>query len=335
MRAIRWAALGVAAAVVFAGGVAAAVLHSVAPRSGAAEVAALVIPELPSPGSISWKIAHDQRVNVLLLAYGGSGGDDPNYTDTILVLSIRPHPLTATVLSLPRHLRVDIPAPVRGTISALLYATYSFGKAQDSRFLRSRWLTATGPGDLVAETVSETIDQPIDGWVALDEDAFAAIIDALGGVRLNVPAALDDSQYPVEGSNRTMHVHFDPGAQTMDGTRALEYARSRLSTSETDRAARQELVLVAMLQSLHRFHPGLDVVTAVGPISSGVRTNLVPADAHNLASVTAGIDFSRVNRVRLEDSGLLETDFEGPLETLVPIAGNFDPIRSYVAAQLP
>lgn len=324
-----------AAALVFAVGGTAGVLHSVAPRTGAAELAALVAPPQYPAGSISWKIDHDQRVNILLLAYGGSGGDDPNYTDTVIVLSIRPRPLAATAVSLPRHLLVDIPAPVNGTLSAQLYAAYSFGKAQDARFLQARWLTPTGPGDLVAETVSKTIGQPIDGWVAVDEDAFAGIIDALGGVRVDVPDPLDDARYPVDDTGRTMHVHFDAGEQTMDGTRALEYARSRMSTSEADRAARQELVLVAMLQALRRFQPGLDTVRAVGPLSSGLRTNLVPVDARNLAGVAGRVDFASVNRVRLEDSGLLEAESEGPVDVLAPISGNYDDVRRFVATQLP
>jgi LCP family protein required for cell wall assembly len=334
VNAARWTALLFGVAVMLAAGAAAGALHVVAPRTGASEIAALVASS-PTEGSVSWKIDRDQRVNVLLLAYGGSGGDDPNYTDTMIVLSIRPRPLTATLLSLPRHLRVDIPAPVTGTISAELYAAYSFGKAQDSRFLQARWLTPTGAGDLVAETVRRTIGQPIDGWIAVDEGAFAAVIDALGGVRVRVPVALDDWQYPVDDTTRTMHVHFEAGVQTMDGTRALEYARSRRSTSESDRAARQELVLVAMLQALRHFSLGLDAVGAIGPLTAGLRTDLVPADVRDLSGIASHIDPASVKRVRLEDSDLLQLESQGAIDTLVPVAGNYDQLRQYVASQLP
>lgn len=334
-QAVRWAALVAAAAIVLALGAAAGVLHSVAPRAGAGELAAIVTSSSPAAGSIRWKIDRGQRVNVLLFAYGGSGGDDPNYTDTMLVLSVRPHPLAATVLSLPRHLRVDIPAPNDGTISGLLYAAYSFGKAHDARFLQARWLTPTGPGDLLAETVSQTIGQPIDGWAGIDENAFAAVVDALGGVRVNVPQPLDDWQYPLDDTERTTHLHFDAGEQTLDGTRAVEYSRSRRSTSEVDRAARQELVLVAMLEAWRHFHPGLSAVRALGPISAGMRTNLVPLDVRTLSEVAAHLDPGGVKRVRLEDSGMLEGVAEGPIDTLVPVSGAYDDIRRYVASQLP
>ena len=75
------------------------------------------------------------------------------------------------------------------------------------------------------------------------------MIDALGGIQVTVPVTLDDPNYPADDERTTMHVHFDRGTQAMDGERALEYARSRLSTSEADRAARQELVMSAILWS--------------------------------------------------------------------------------------
>ena len=333
--AFKWAALMVGAVVLLSLGAAAGAVHVAAPRAGLLDVLALGAPPSPAEGSISWKISHDQRVNILLLAYGGAGGDDPNYTDAIIVLSVRPRPLAATALALPRHLRVDIPAPVRGTVSGQLYAAYSFGKAHDAQFLRARWLTPTGAGDLVAETVKETIGQPIDGWIAVNQDAFAAIIDSLGGIQIQVPAALDDWQYPIDDTNRTMHVHFDAGVQTMDGAHALEYARSRRSTSEADRALRQELVLVAMLQALRHFHPGAEAVRAIVPVAAGLRTNLVPVDARSLSTAVGHIDSASVNRVRLEDSGLLKSESEGQIDTLVPVAGNYGEVQRYVASQLP
>src|SRR5438445_5670889 len=65
-------------------------LQAVAPRTDVADLTALVRPPLPASSSLGWKIEHNQRINILLLARGGAGNDNPNFTDTILVLSIRP-----------------------------------------------------------------------------------------------------------------------------------------------------------------------------------------------------------------------------------------------------
>jgi len=160
-------------------------------------------------------------------------------------------------------------------------------------------------------------------------------VDSTGGLTVNVPEPLDDWQFPFDDTERTMHVHFDAGPQVMDGQRALEYARSRLSTSEADRSKRQELILVAMLRSMRGFRPGLQLVPAVGPLSSGLRTNLLPLDVRELAELAGGLDAGSVKRVTLEDSGLLRDETIGTSDIVVPTSGDYAELRAYVATQLP
>jgi polyisoprenyl-teichoic acid--peptidoglycan teichoic acid transferase len=310
-------------------------LHDITPRTGPTDLLASVWPSDPTPGSVAAKIEADQRVNLLLLAHGGAGNDNPNFTDTLLFVSIRPRPLAATVISLPRYLWVAIPAPRHGTVQGKLYSAFAIGSAQDAPFLAPRWRTPTGAGDLEAATVEGTIGQHVDAWIAVDQVAFGAVVDSLGGLSLNVPEPLDDWQYPVDDTERTMHVHFDAGPQLMNGERALEYARSRLSTSEADRSRRQELVLVAMMRKLRGFRPGLQFAAAIGPLESGLRTDLLPVDFRTLAALGSRLDPESVKRVTLEDSGLLRDDTIGTSNIVVPTSGGYAELRAYVAAQLP
>jgi polyisoprenyl-teichoic acid--peptidoglycan teichoic acid transferase len=310
-------------------------LHETTPRTGVTDLFALVRPGDLSPASVASKIKAGQRINILLLAHGGAGNDNPNFTDTALFVSIRPRPLAATVVSLPRYLWVAIPAPPQGTVQGKLYSAFAIGSAQDTPFLAARWRTPTGAGDLEAATVEGAIGQHVDAWIAVDPAAFAAMVDSAGGLSVNVPEPLDDWQFPVDDTERTMHVHFDAGPQVMDGQRALEYARSRLSTSEADRSKRQELILVAMLRRLRGFRPGLQLVPAVGPLSSGLRTNLLPLDVRELAELAGGLDPGSVKRVTLEDSGLLRDETIGTSDIVVPTSGDYAELRAYVAAQLP
>jgi LCP family protein required for cell wall assembly len=244
-------------------------------------------------------------------------------------------PDAATVISLPRYLWVAIPAPSRGTVQGKLYSAFAIGAAQDASFLASRWRTPTGAGDLEAATVEGAIGQHVDAWIALDEGAFAAIVDSLGGLSVTVPEPLDDWQYPVDDTERTMHVHFNAGPQLMDGERALEYSRSRLSTSEADRSKRQELVLVAMMRKMRGFRPGLRVAATIGPLESGLRTNLLPVDFRALTALGSQLDPGSVKRVTLEDSGLLREDTIGTSNIVVPTSGDYEELQRYVAEQLP
>jgi len=50
-------------------------IHAIAPRAQPADLITLVHAQADEPGSLGWKIKHDQRINILLLGYGGPGHD--------------------------------------------------------------------------------------------------------------------------------------------------------------------------------------------------------------------------------------------------------------------
>ena len=312
-------------------------VRAVAPRTSPGDVLALIAGPDQGPGSLAQKIKSNERINLLFLAHGGAGNDNPNFTDTMLVLSIRPASHQATVISLPRYLWVDIPAAANGPVQGKLYSAFAIGAAHDTTFLREQWRAPTGPGDLAAATVATTIGQPIDAWIAVDIKAFTALIDAIGGVRVTIPEALDDPQYPSDEEEKTIHIHFDAGAQVLDGTRALQYARSRLSTSEADRSRRQELVLFAILGKLKGGVPiGPSLITAAGPIKDGVRTNLTPPDANLLLHLISALRQPDVTSVTLEDSPMLTPENLGlDQDVLVPKTGSYQQVQAYIAGKLP
>ena len=306
-------------------------LVAIAPRSGPADVLALIDGAAPPAGSVAEKIRGGTRVTLLLLARGGSQAEDPNLTDTILVLSAggaRP----PVLVSLPRWLSVRIPAPAHGVVMSQLYAAYELGTQRDNPGLSPRFQTATGGGDLAAATVSDLIGWPIDGWMVIDIRAFRAMVDALGGVELTVPTSLDDAQYPIDDSTRTMRIHFNAGRQRMNGEQALQYARSRLSTSEADRARRQQLVLTAIVQRISSMGLGLRTVPLVAALRGGMMTNLRPIDLKELSRLLGGAGLEHSRHVTIDDSDLVRK---------LPIAPNFyivlpsDPtyrtLRSYLS----
>jgi len=304
-------------------------VHTVAPNTGPQD--------LFGQSALAKKAADGQRINLLFMAHGGAGGDNPDFTDTMLVLSIRPSTHRATVISMPRYLLVEIPASPTGAVQGKLYSAYALGVEGDRAFLQPRWTTPTGPGDLAAATVGATIGQPIDRWVSVDIAAFEALIDAIGGVRVNIPEALDDPSYPADVDEQTIHVHFDAGPQVLDGKRALEYARSRLSTSENDRSRRQETVLFALLQQLKTAGLTTKLLATAGELKDGVRTNLTVAEMQDLRHVLGTIEEGDVTAITLEDSPLLEkkTLSSPGAEVLVPKSGSYDELRAFVASRLP
>src|ERR1700736_3485660 len=67
-----------------------AVLHAISPHSSPTDlIVTLAHAQSDEPGSLGWKIKHDERINVLLLGYGGPGHDGPYLTDSIMLVSIK------------------------------------------------------------------------------------------------------------------------------------------------------------------------------------------------------------------------------------------------------
>jgi hypothetical protein len=184
--------------------------------------------------------------------------------------------------------------------------------------------------------VSSATGLTIDGWIAVDIRGFRTIVDALGGIEVQVPAPLDDLRYPIDESNRRIHIHFDSGKQVMNGERALEYARSRLSTSEADRSARQELVLLGILQRLRSMQAGPKILAVLGALQGRLRTSLRPADAQPLAKLLGSISLGKIHRVTVDaDNFVNDETVAGGSELAVPRDPTFAALKHFLALALP
>jgi len=310
-------------------------IHAIAPRAQPADLITLVHAQSDEPGSLGWKIKHDQRINILLLGYGGPGHDGAYLTDSIMVLSIRPGTHEATMVSLPRDLWVKIPAlPNNRVMMGKLNSAYAIGTdRRNYPNVRSDWKTATGGGDLAAATVSQVIGQRIDYWVGVDFRAFRDVVDALGGVQLNVPTALDDRRYPRGESTGMMHVHFDSGWQQFDGERALEYARSRESTSDFDRSRRQQLIMLAVRQRVFSLNAIPRLLSLLGALQDNVRTNLRPAQMRQLADLAGQFKDEDIRRIAIDASNFLRSGYNSSGQyVLQPLDPTYDALHRYLAA---
>jgi LCP family protein required for cell wall assembly len=313
-------------------------VHAVSPRAQPQDLIALVQAKSDEPGSLGWKIKHDERINILLLGYGGPGHDGPYLTDSVMLLSIRPATREAMMISLPRDLWVKIPAlPRNGFMMGKLNSAYAIGTDRRSfPNVRNEWKTDTGGGDLAAATVSQVTGQPVDYWVGIDFKAFREVVDALAGVRINVPTALDDPFFPAGESYGMMHIHFNAGWQQFDGERALQYARSRETTSDFDRSRRQQLVILAVRQRVFSLNAIPRMLSLLGALQDNVRTNLRPGDMQQLADLAGKIKDQDIRRVAIDTSNLLRsTTSSNGQYILQPLDPTYGALQRYLAKALP
>lgn len=205
----------------------------------------------PPAGSIAYKLAHGQRVNLLLLGYGGVENDAPWLTDSIMVVSLDPFNHRAMEVSVPRDLMVDIPAFAGGrTAYQKVNVAYEIGMDDaDWPGKKPQYTGRLGGGRLAMDTLTAITGLQFDGFAAFDFKAFRDLVDTFGGVQVCLDTPLDDNQYPdyhngyVKGG-----IHFAAGCQQVDGERALQLARSRHAVqpeqqSDYGRARRQQQIL--------------------------------------------------------------------------------------------
>lgn len=272
----------------------------------------------------------DDRINILLLGIGGAGHDGPYLSDTNIVVSIKPSTKQVALISIPRDLGVKIPSQGWRKIN---YAS-AYGEA----------LQSGNGGEYARKIFEDTLDLPIPYYARVDFTAFAEMIDAVGGVTVDVTRGFTDSAYPgVNSSGREdtsyQTITFTAGVQTMDGTRALQYARSRHGNngegSDFARAHRQQLIISALKEKLLSFGTYTNpmvVQKILNSLEAHVTTNLSIDQLIYLAGVAKEIDNNPKTLV-IDDSPngfLVSTIADSGAYMLFPKTGNFDKINEAV-----
>jgi LCP family protein required for cell wall assembly len=183
-----------------------------------------------------------ERINVLVLGLDRrpQEGEVPSRTDTIFVVTIDPKTDSAGILGIPRDGLVDIPLVDGGTYSERINTVYVQGEDED--------YPGGGVG-LMKDVIYNNFNISIDHHVLVDFEGFEEIIDALGGIDVDVPDYVNDPYYSwTELPGDYDPQEFEAGRQHMDGRTALAYSRIRFSSDDLDRIQRQQRVIFAAIE---------------------------------------------------------------------------------------
>jgi polyisoprenyl-teichoic acid--peptidoglycan teichoic acid transferase len=253
------------------------------------------------------------RTNVLVLGVGDPGHAGENLSDTIMVMSLNSEKKRVAQISVPRDLRVDVPGYGEEKINAA---------------------NADGGPSLAEQTVSNTLAIPIDYYVKTDFTGLQEIVDAVGGIDVNVTQELSDPEYPCANNQyKVCGLDIKPGEQHMDGATALEYVRCRKGTCGNDfgRAARQQEVLDLVRAKVLTWQVLLNPVKLtkiVMAVRDNVETNM---SAFQMVQFVIGWNRAHNNNpVHLVYStspgGYLVS--AGSSSDLLPIGGDFGPLQA-------
>ncbi|WP_301169282.1 LCP family protein [Brevibacillus nitrificans] len=246
-------------------------------------------------------------------------------TDVLVVAVANPVTKKLTMVSLPRDTRVEIPGyPGYHKINEV----FALGEEIKKR-AESKGQTVTENGmTLLKKTLESMLGVSVAHYVQLDFEGFTAVIDKLGGVKVDVDKDLV-YELPQEGVYRSLK----KGTQVLNGEQALGFVRHRLdkrgsayNSSDFDRNRRQQQVIKAVADKVASVD-GISSLTAVlETVGKHIRTDLSKDQINGLA-----MDFGTISSERMTslDNGAV---WSSPY-TLWP-KENMEAIRTTLKAEM-
>ena len=244
--------------------------------------------------------AADGRLNLLLIGSDAGPGRWSLRSDTMIVLSVDIESARAVLFGIPRNL-INVPLPPEsakafqgGLYPGLLNSLYVYATGHPKYFPGG---DAAGFRALTG-AIQQLVGVPLDGAIVVNLTGFTDLVDAINGVWVDVPYTLYDEHYP--GPNGQITVYVPAGCQKLDGTDALEYARSRHSTDDYSRMRRQQIVIRALARQLDpiKLLPKLPKLLDIA--GDNLWTTIDQNQIANLAVLAARVDAAAIGQVMIE-----------------------------------
>ncbi|WP_214892610.1 LCP family protein [Exiguobacterium sp. H66] len=216
--------------------------------------------------------------SVLLVGTDERPGDTTSRSDTMIVATFNKAEKKVSMLSIPRDSLVMIPSV---GYEDKINHSYAFGGI-----------------DSTIETVENLLDIPIDYYGSINFNGVVAIVDAIGGVDVDVKLPIDT----LDSSDQQSGVKLDPGVQTLTGEEALAYARMRYEDPEGDigRTKRQQQILQAIIDESTSLGSITKLNQLMQATGDNFQTNMSLTEAFQLQPFVKSL--ATVNRIDLEGS---------------------------------
>ena len=250
-----------------------------------------------------------ERLNILLMGSDVGAGRKDVRTDTLIVMSIDPETGDTAMISLPRNFSgIDLPEGYG------VWDCNCFPQLLNDLFFIATenpdWFPGDGePGPrAIKATVGHLLDLDIHYYALVSLDGFIGIVDALGGVDIEVPNTIIDETYPHEDGVTIEHVTIEEGTQHLDGHRALAYARIRRHADDFARMNRQRCVLGAVMAQ----SSPIELLSSYGAIAEVLKETLltdIPQDRLvDFIDLLPVISFDRVGILHIDREYISGTD---------------------------
>ncbi|WP_459501843.1 LCP family protein [Bacillus sp. C1] len=217
--------------------------------------------------------------NVLIMGIEDYATDGQNgRTDSLMLAKIDPQTKSVSLMSIPRDSRVTIA-----------------GKNKKDKINAAH---AYGGERMAIDTVELFFGVPVDHYIKIDFKGFKGIVDAVGGITVDVPFDFEERS----DIDYYKLIQFKQGKQELNGEEALAYVRMRKQDPNGDygRAARQRQVLAAVAHKLNSASTVFKIKDLTEVVGKYIKTDIPVSDGLSLYSKFAGFDPSTIQTIKLE-----------------------------------
>lgn len=270
---------------------------------------------------ISWREAGVQTntegvVNLLLIGRDARE-DEPDRSDSMILMSINQNSQQITMISFMRDLFVDI----EGHNSQKLNAAYQYGGA-----------------DLLTDTIKQNFDVDIDYTVEINFEGFQSAIDAIGGIEVEINETEAAYLRGETGNNRNGRAGYytdgrtydvEPGVVEMNGQMALDYARMRhAGNADYERTLRQRKLIMLLFEEA-KTADWLTLFNLYNEIKSYIQTDMSMLQMLSVGYTVYTMDIEGMNSYRIPADGMYD-DERDPTYGAVLAVRDWDETRTLI-----
>ncbi|SFL36123.1 transcriptional attenuator, LytR family [Gracilibacillus orientalis] len=233
----------------------------------------------------------DDPFSILLIGVEDYETDGENgRADTQIVVTVNPNTNKLTMTSVPRDTRIEYSAEEAGQQYAGFHkinASYTYGS-----------ISGYGEDKLTVEKVEELLDIPIDEYVTVNFDGFRDIVNALGGVNVDIKEPFWEKNF-YEGEDK---IYFEKGESKLNGKEALAFVRMRKRevNSIYSRDERQRQFIQASIDEAISANTLFKVGEITDILGENVTTSLSPSEIFSLQNAYSSMDSSNIETYEIE-----------------------------------